>query len=55
MISLTFLVGEHFLGLGFLVYVHLSYNYYETGFGSKGLLIVYGLGHCLRNVVQFYK
>ena len=34
-----------FLNKFFLVYVHLSYNYYEIGFCSKGLLIVYGLGY----------
>ena len=40
MISLTFLEGAE--GRTFvLVYVHLSYNYYEIGFCSKGLLIVY--------------
>ena len=44
MISLTFLVGSvgrTFSGQGFLIYVHLSYNFYEIGFCSKGLLIVY--------------
>ena len=45
-----FLVGsvaEHFFGKSFFIYVHLSYNYYEIGFGNKGLLVVYGLGYCL--------
>ena len=56
MISLTFFgrIGREniFFGGG-LVYVHLSYNYYEIGFCSKGLLIAYGLGYCLR-YVKFY-
>ena len=38
----------------FLIYVHLSYDNYETGFCSKDLLIIYGLGWCLYYVVQFY-
>ena len=25
------------------MYVHLSYNYYGIGFGSKGLLVVYSI------------
>ena len=46
MISLTFLVGSVGRTFFFFVYDHLSYNYYETGLCSKGL-IVYGLGYCL--------
>ena len=58
MISIIFLLGSagsiFFLDKVFLLYVHLSYNYSEIGFCCKGLLIVYGLGCCLRYVVQFY-
>ena len=49
MISFIFLVGlvgKSFLWLRFLIYVHLSNNYYEIGFGSKGLLVVYDRGYC---------
>ena len=57
MISLTFLVGSigrtFFWIRFFLIYFHLSYNYYEVDFFSKGLLIVYGLRYCLCYVVQF--
>ena len=47
-ISRTFLISF------FEIYVHLSYYYHEIGFGSKGLLVVYGLGYCLYYVVQFH-
>ena len=33
---------NNFFGSGSLVYVHLSYNYYEIGFCSIDSLIVYG-------------
>ena len=57
MISLTFFVGSAgrtFFNKVFLVYVHLSYNYYEIGSCSKVLLIVYDLEYCLSYIVKFY-
>ena len=58
MISLTVLVTsvEKIFFIRILVYDQLSYNYYEIGFRSKGLLIVYGLRYRLRYVfsMQFY-
>ena len=47
-------VERTFFGLGFLIYVHLSCNIYEIGFGKKGLLLVNGLGSCLCYIVQYF-